>query len=763
MSARAAWLAWLVVLGGAGGGLRALTRPPAETQPRALRLVEHLAEARRVVQSRQQIEPEAVHLKAGSLAAPPGWKLSEPGPGAQPVVARLVRPGGSGALRLRFDVPVTGGRDVVVRLFARDPAGAAELLIEHAPEPGQPTDRWHRATQSRAGSRVRFDWREDIPEGRSSLALVLEEKAAAELDIESLTVREAGARDPSLLEGAPGAVLHALVERPVEGVAVGGGQRALRLVASLLASGESVYEWRLPRRALTLELETATVPRGAGERAPVEMRVEVEGADGWQTRYQAVRGGAGDGGGWRPARIEISPSARALRLATRARGPLQPMVVAWGNPTLRAPEPAVAERRPHVLLVTLDAVRPDHLSAYGYAKPTSQFLAKLAAEGARFEDVRAQAGHTWASTTSLVSGLLPDTSGVMARGSYPHRGMRGVADAFARAGYVTGRIGHPALPRGQLGGFDFVEMDDLDTDMLSRLVTIARATEHPLFLWIHLHNAHYPFMVRDEFNRFDPGYAGRFAHGLTREQFRELSNSGSMTPREQRHLVALYDGAILQMDAGLGAAMARLDDVGFFKNAVVAVTADHGAHLGEHDIWFLHSTPWHVTLSVPLILFAPGRVPPRTVVGADRGRALLIDLGPTLLDLAGVPAERLDGRSLRPLLTGGRLAPRTTQTRFLPASYVVVETDRYKLLWNPAGEQLEWPGELKLKKPLPRLGLYRPREDPGEVHDLSSAEPLVAAELMPAAEAKSARGQTPVRLSTEARQLLQQAGYADDN
>jgi arylsulfatase A-like enzyme len=753
----------LALLASGGVLIRALTRPrPAERAP-LIRLVDELAAARRVEQQRTLLEPEALHLQPGSLKAPAGWRIAAADPNAPaPEVARL-EADAPRALRLPIDVPVTGGRDYVVRAIVRDASQTVKLLVQHAPSRAEPEVGWHRATDERAaGGRVRFDWREDVPPDRETLTLLIEAERADKVVIESVSVRQAGAREASLVAGGPAAPLLGLVERPADGVRTVSPRGARRLVPSLLASDKGVYEWALPSPPpAALELETATVPRGADAGSPIEMSVEISRGGAFTPLWSAVRGAPGDGGGWKPARISIPRDAAVLRLATRAAGAGAPQVVAWGNPILR--DAAPRKRPPHVLLVTLDAVRADHLNAYGYARPTSRFHSELAARGARFDDVAAQRGHTWASTSSLVTGLFPESSGVIARGARPHRGLRGVTDAFAAAGYTTGRLGSPDLPRGNFPGFDFAELGELDVDLLARFVTVAQdAGDRPLFLWLHLANAHYPWRVADEFNRFDPGYTGPYASGLTRAEFRALENEPAIDAPLRKHLEALYDGAILQMDVRLGRAMAQLGDRGFFDDAIIAVTADHGAHLGEHDIWFMHSTPWNASLAVPLFVVAPGRVPAGTVLGRDRGRALLVDLGPTLLDLAGLPEIAGEGVSLRPLFApGGRLPARTTVTHFQPAGYVRVENDRYALLWNPSGEPLAWPGELERTLPLPRLGLYDRLADPNEQRDLSAELPLVVGALRQEAEAQA--GAAAPKLSTEARQLLIQAGYADDD
>src|SRR5262249_54839374 len=148
-----------------------------------------------------------------------------------------------------------------------------------------------------------------------------------------------------------------------------------------------------------------------------------------------------------------------------------------------------------------------------------------------------------------ITGLFPQSTGVIARGDRPLRGLSGFVDAFAAAGYTTVRIGSPDLPRGQLTGFDFTEIAEFDLDVVNRLATVGRAlADRPLFIWVHLATAHYPWTVADEFNRFDPGYRGPFASNITRAQYRALEDAGPIPEPIRRHLTALYDGAILQMD-----------------------------------------------------------------------------------------------------------------------------------------------------------------------------------------------------------------------
>jgi arylsulfatase A-like enzyme len=670
-------------------------------EPRAplIRLVDRIAQAKRVEQKSESIDPEILYLKPGGIPA--------------------------GTPQMRIDLPIEGGRDYVVKVIARDPAKSMRMLVQHLG--GEEAENWHRATEERSGERVKLDWREDTPPGRSVLPVVLENVGV----VESMTVREAGARDASIVEAAPAISFHGLVDRPVEGAKTIGRRGARRLMESLL-SVDGTFEWSLPQPPPSeLSFSHALSPRGPASDAPVELRVEFDDRIAWSETRD-------DSGSWREVTLAIPRDAKSVRFSTRG-----PRVVAWGDPILRD-APAHHKK---VLLVTLDAVRPDHLGVYGSKRPTSPFLDQLAARGARFLDVEAQRSHTWASTTSLLSGRFPQTTGAIARGERPLRGLNGLASSFAEAGYVTARIGSADLPRGQLPGFDICEIEDNDTDVLSRLDAIGRKyADRPLFVWVHLSTAHYPWSVAE--NVFDPGAKT----AITRAEFRAVEESPLSEETKQRW-AALYDDAILQMDRRLGATLAGLDDVGFFADSIVAVTADHGTHLGEHGIWFLHSTPWHASLAVPLFIVAPGRIAPAVV----KDRALLVDVAPTLLELAGLPADDLDGVNL----FGDAARKRVTVTRFDPASYVIVEDDRWKLLWNPKKESLGWPGELQRSGPLPEVALYERLSD--ETKDVSSEHPDVVAQLKKAAEEdRASHSVGGTHLSTEARRLLQQAGYLDE-
>ena len=202
-----------------------------------------------------------------------------------------------------------------------------------------------------------------------------------------------------------------------------------------------------------------------------------------------------------------------------------------------------------------------------------------------------------------------------------------------------------------------------------------------------------------------------------------------MTP-EARARIDAYDGGIAYFDHMFGRLLDHLDELGIGQRAVVALTADHGESMAEHRVPFAHDELYDATVHVPLIVRAPGIVPPGRVVTA---LSQAVDVAPTLLDLAGVAtaaaAPSLQGRSLRPLLESAAAPVQrhaySEWTRYLASRSV--RDARHKLIHKFAGG-------LALDRPDPRpvswVELYDLQGDPDETEDLAGALPEVTRELV---------------------------------
>ena len=352
-------------------------------------------------------------------------------------------------------------------------------------------------------------------------------------------------------------------------------------------------------------------------------------------------------------------------------------------PSHEPPARAHADRAnaPDIVLVSIDSLRYDHLGCYGYAKPTSPTIDRLAREGVRCEAAVSTTSWTLPAHAAMFTGLFDSAHGLVDNGSKLADGQRTLAEVLHDAGYQTvgffgGPYLHPAFGLAQ--GFerytscmsaavDEANVQEQSSDSRSQMfrdITGPRTLDEvkhwlpaidrrPLFLFVHLFDVHYDYNPPQEYvDMFDPDYAGHLdAHDLPHN----AAINAHMPPRELEHLTALYDGEIRFTDHVLGEIFDALATTGRLEHALVIVTADHGEEFFEHGGKGHQRSLFDEVVRVPLIVHWPGHFEAGRVV---REQVRLVDLMPTLLSIAGV-AERppMQGRDIGALLRGEQLAP----------------------------------------------------------------------------------------------------------
>jgi|SRR5579871_304582 len=423
--------------------------------------------------------------------------------------------------------------------------------------------------------------------------------------------------------------------------------------------------------------------------------------------------------------------------------------------------------RPNVVLMVVDTLRADRLGSYGSGRGLTPFLDGLAARGVRFADAYAASSWTNPSVASLFTSRFPSQHRVVALDSKLPDGEMTLAELFARAGWET--VGFTAnlrldptlgFAQGFAGWGVFATVHKITVMQLVRralrwvrIVWQPRARK-PLFLYLHFMEPHSPY---DPPARHRPPLpAGIDVAGVDRKLLTLAWDE--LSPREQALLPALYDGEVAALDDGLRRAFAVLGRAGVLDDAIVVLTADHGEALGDHGGWLHGFTLFDEVLHVPLLLWVPGQ-PPAVI----RENVSLVDVGPTLLALAGLPPEpRFEGRSLVPLLRGERATADVVAELPQPGSARDLTRHAQALVR----------GTLKLI--VPRVGgalgrpvLYDLATDPGE----RSPDPPAQAGRAPALAAALARTEAmlatragpaehaPVDARTRAR--LRALGYAD--
>lgn len=322
----------------------------------------------------------------------------------------------------------------------------------------------------------------------------------------------------------------------------------------------------------------------------------------------------------------------------------------------------------NLLLVLLDTTRADRLSCYGGAAGTTPTIDALAQSGTRFEVAYSQSSLTPVSAASLMTGALPQRTGV--RSLFVVGGQTLAADVpslfeelrgqgLATAAFVS------AKPMGRQYGLDrgFEVYDDDLTETAARhgIERFADAPQRPAeetteraLAWLAEHGREPFALLLHWFDAHDPSFVPPrefLAEHLPLEQPPGVGRTTSPQTWPELYrpesLVQLYAAEVAYMDRELGRVLARLGELGVRDDTLVCVIADHGEAFGEHDFW-THGILYEEQLRVPLVLAGPGIPAGRDVSSVVR----LVDLAPTLLEVFGsaVGGAAFDGRSLVPLL-----------------------------------------------------------------------------------------------------------------
>ncbi|HTF89014.1 MAG TPA: sulfatase-like hydrolase/transferase, partial [Planctomycetota bacterium] len=341
---------------------------------------------------------------------------------------------------------------------------------------------------------------------------------------------------------------------------------------------------------------------------------------------------------------------------------------------------------------TIDTLRRDHVSCYGYSRATTPTLDRLASEGVVFDHASTPRAKTTPALASLFSGAYPHDHGVRDLLQPIAPGLRPIPMAFTDAGYrcaaIVGnfvlqdrycglRSGFHAyiesLPSKQGVPPDDVAQRTAKSMTQAGLVALglerAPAREEdgppfepraplvdparPWFLWMHYMDPHGAYEPPEEHRIFhaeaprwiDPRQAATTPERKTRisEYNVPASARGSDGRIDAAAVVDLYDGEIHYADAELGRLLEALRTRGDLARTWVIVTADHGESLGEQDYWFEHGFyAFESTCAIPMIVRPPDDLKNRPAPGRRASLVSLTDLGATIPSWLELPWNERD-------------------------------------------------------------------------------------------------------------------------
>ncbi|NLN94465.1 MAG: sulfatase-like hydrolase/transferase [Candidatus Hydrogenedens sp.] len=345
------------------------------------------------------------------------------------------------------------------------------------------------------------------------------------------------------------------------------------------------------------------------------------------------------------------------------------------SPALAVDTPA---RGPNIILCAADALRADYLSLYDPEMTTqTPGLATLAEDGILFKRAFSQASWTKPSFATMFTGLYPGAHGATSKTALLSPEVVTLAGLLQEQGYMTqGFSNNPnttalfgfdrgftdyvdlkpdplfsapssgmhlslyglmrkvfltlegKLRGGRLRVTDFYQPADVITDRALNWLDNRADTERSFYLYLHYMDTHDPFM-----DHSDPG------KGYARARMEHPDPEKYLEPMRKA-----YISEIEFMDHHLGRLFEGLKSRGIYENTLIIFVSDHGEEFFDHEGWWHGQTLYEELLHVPLILKLPAAMEAR---GETETLARLVDLAPTMLEVAGLPAcPEMSGQAL---------------------------------------------------------------------------------------------------------------------
>ncbi len=546
----------------------------------------------------------------------------------------------------------------------------------------------------------------------------------------------------------------------------------------------SVRAFELPALAAgaTVELAVAPPEEMAPLRAPMTLRCELPGSreQVLQATFAAEAAEPTEPAGlaalpvrrWRDLVFHIDraidhANGRAATLTIAGDGSSGVAALASSPRVLHRREPATPL---NLLLISLDTLRADRVGAWGAKSGATPNLDRFAARCVRFAHACSPANFTTPAHASMMTGLQPAVHGAYRYGQRSSiRPWPNVAGACAKSGMATAAFTGGGFLDPLFGfdeGFDrYRVLDLLMTPANPRYATgprkqmeewnrrlregvsladvngwLAAHADRRFFLFFHTYHVHdySPSPAAAARNGVDPAASWPRPADLDPRLFPAITADSA----QLAHYSRTYDATLSEADAAFGELVATLERTGLLDHTAVVVTADHGEGFQEHGFLF-HATGLNdEVLHVPLLLWVPGVHP--AVVDAP---VSLIDVAPTLLDLAGVePLPRTQGRSLVPLLRGAEPAERLLLAQDCPPDGLIhsaLVSGRFKYLRLMKAAPA---GELKGASVVAAERLFDLQADPREQHDLAGD----ATHALELAQARAALDRTLVETAAAA-------------
>ena len=426
--------------------------------------------------------------------------------------------------------------------------------------------------------------------------------------------------------------------------------------------------------------------------------------------------------------------------------------------------------RPNIVFVVIDSLRRDHLSHFGYFRPTSPQIDRLCQQGVLFRQVISQSSQTGPSVSSFWTGLYPCHHGIQLysynQSYHPFKrevaprldtNLKTLAEYLQDIGYTTlGIVANPWL-RAEFGfdqGFDFyhwlanAEGQHLIHAFRDSLIKVLNSSENrnsghrPFFAYLHFMDTHAPYMSPSGPKNLFTQFKGEPVYGMG---YKDYLSSDAL-----KYAIALYDEQIRRVDDFVGELINFLKQNNLLEKTLLILAPDHGEEFYEH-LGLGHGVNlYSEVIDIFFLFYFPGHFPPQEINLQVQG----VDLLPTLLDFLHISrAEgKLDGQSLLPLIVSWGEKSSFRNNKRLALSELgekkALIQGKWKFIYDLFLQTEE---------------LYNLESDPRERLNLVDEETTIRWELknklFSILKAAGESIQSPSRLSGELREKLKSLGY----
>lgn len=427
-----------------------------------------------------------------------------------------------------------------------------------------------------------------------------------------------------------------------------------------------------------------------------------------------------------------------------------------------------AAKKPHIIIVVVDAGRPDYFSCYGYPKTTTPNIDSIAKQGVLFRNVISSAPWTIPSHGTMFTGLYPSQHGaswdtLKLSGGIPtlfdifvEKGYRSVAacanslivspySMFPKETNILGHIPHNDPETSSFtGNFDYKKTSsDKICGFISRYLDEADLSV-PHIVYMNLYDLHAKYKARAPYYW---QFVSKKEDAVLNEigdfynlHFQEMNQEREITPDMIEALRASYAARLAMIDADLGEVFGKLSQKGALNNAIVIITSDHGDVLGDHKYPSFHHqfSIYNSLLKIPLIFYYKG-IDKQGIINTPLVQNT--DILPTILELCAIETPPLlkdsPGVSVLPYMNNGSLkAARDYAISFYESPYrfilrnkkkvkplylrslFAIQNEDYKLIFSDKGD----------------IELYDIKADPFEASNIASMLPQKVSEFKDAFE-----------------------------